>query len=128
MTDLAVGGKFHLASPPPSHCSSCFGQYTERRHVDFSANYDGPVLQNVVGGVMTSIDELIICETCLTHAAKLIGLEPPGESQQELEQLRERLVEMSERHLGALAYIATLEKAQEQRESLTPRKQAPRKG
>jgi hypothetical protein len=26
---------------PPAACSSCYGQYPQRRHVDFGASWDG---------------------------------------------------------------------------------------
>jgi hypothetical protein len=34
--------KIHLAEIPPTHCTSCFAQVPLKRHVDFSAYYDGP--------------------------------------------------------------------------------------
>lgn len=64
--------RIHLASPAPPHCSSCFGAYPSRPHVDFGATYDGPVLGE--GVTMHVIDDLVICEDCLVTAGKLIGL------------------------------------------------------
>jgi hypothetical protein len=53
------------------HCAACYGQYGDRRYVDFEAAYDGPVLE---GAIKVAIDDLVICENCLTAAAKMIGL------------------------------------------------------
>jgi len=53
------------------HCAACYGQYTDRRYVDFEAAYDGPVLD---GAIKVAIDDLVICEHCLQAAAKMIGL------------------------------------------------------
>jgi hypothetical protein len=103
-----------LAETPPTHCSSCFGQYPERRHVDFQAAWDGPVIHD---GVMTddgvtnripvSIDELVICEECLTHGAKLLGLKEGQENKRLLDSLAVLAAELEQ----AKSYIATLEQA-----------------
>lgn len=67
MSDAA---QIRLAETPPAMCSACFGQYPQRRHIDFGASWDGPVLD---GAHRVSIDELVICEKCLLIAAKLLG-------------------------------------------------------
>lgn len=86
MSDAA---KIRLTEIPPHACSSCFGQYTDRRHVDFNAFYDGPVMdaaENVAGGKGVSIDDLVLCEECVLAASKLLGCEPfPAERIEELE-------------------------------------------
>jgi hypothetical protein len=59
-----------------SYCSSCFQAKPGTLHVDFDAAWDGPVLQDAVGEPIThTIDELVICESCLEEAAKLIGMD-----------------------------------------------------
>jgi hypothetical protein len=69
--------RIQIAQPPPPHCSGCYQARPEDRHVDFGASYDGPVLpamEDAVGVVGHSIDELILCEACVTQAATLLGL------------------------------------------------------
>jgi hypothetical protein len=107
-------GKIRLAGTPPTRCSACFCQVPDRQHVDFGAAWDGPTFpggDEVVGQVVTAIDDLIICEECLRAGAELLGLEDPGDvarhargTEQENEELREKLG-------GAMAYIAQLEAA-----------------
>lgn len=75
-----------LAVKPPPICSSCFAQYPDRRHVDFNASWDGPVIDSH-NGMKQSIDELIVCEKCLEDAAKVIDLVREDE-------LRERVAEL----------------------------------
>lgn len=53
------------------YCSSCFGQYPDRQHVDFEAYWDGPVIN---GSVKVAIDDLIVCENCVKRAAELLGM------------------------------------------------------
>ena len=62
----------NIAPSAPPHCASCFDQKPRERHIDFQAAYDGPVIP---GGQPTPIDDLIICESCLRQAARLIGLQ-----------------------------------------------------
>lgn len=103
--------RIRLASPPPSHCSACFGAYPQRRHVDFGASYDGPVLENVAGGVPASIDELVICEDCLATAAKVIGYADATAKDGQIAQQTAQLQEVTERLAGAMAYANKLETA-----------------
>jgi hypothetical protein len=103
--------KIRLASPPPSYCSSCYGQYTERRHVDFGAAYDGPVLEGVEGGVPASIDDLVICEECLAAAAKVIGYDDAAKLNEQIAAQADQLGELTERLAGAMAYANKLEAA-----------------
>jgi hypothetical protein len=69
--------RIHIASPAPAHCSGCFQQKPQTQHVDFGAAYDGPAvpaLEGTVGVVAHVIEDLILCEDCLTTAASLVGL------------------------------------------------------
>lgn len=74
----------HLSETPPPRCSSCNLQRPDMAHVDFEAAWDGPVIEDGIIGVdgekthtlRTSIDELVICEECLTVGGRLVGLEP----------------------------------------------------
>ncbi len=60
-----------LAETPPRYCASCYGQYPDKRHVDFESAFDGPVFKDK--GTNYPVDDLIICEDCLAAAAKKIG-------------------------------------------------------
>jgi hypothetical protein len=69
--------RIHLEEPAPPHCAACHQAVPDKRHVDFGASFDGPMLpalDGTVGVVGHSIDEVIICETCITDAGALIGL------------------------------------------------------
>lgn len=85
-----------LTSTAPKLCSSCFQQKLDEPHVDFDSAWDGPRFQNGVAGedgeVVTtlpvSIDDLIICESCLRAALKLL----PGDDRDDvIERLREQV-------------------------------------
>jgi hypothetical protein len=82
--------RIHLADPSPPHCSACFQAKPAERHVDFSASTDGPVIPEqftgAVGVVGHVIDEIIICETCLAEAARLVGLEDAAKLRGQLDQ------------------------------------------
>lgn len=106
--------KIRLAPTPPSHCSSCFGAYPQRRHVDFGASFDGPVLPSGleasgVNGV--SIDDLIVCEDCLATAAREIGFGDVAALTKQIEQQAAHAEELTERLAGAIAYYNKLETA-----------------
>ena len=101
---------------PPPHCASCYGQYTDMRHVDLEASYDGPVIEGgvvgpdgvVVNKIPVSIDELVLCETCLIEAAALIGMRPVDGL---IDELRQRNQTQAEELLGLKAYVQQLEAA-----------------
>lgn len=117
-------GKIRLAETPPVRCSSCYGQYPERRHVDFGAAYDGPTFpagDEVAGGKVQTIDDLVICDECLTAAATLLGLEDPGDTRAHVAEVEGQAEELRERLHGALAYIERLEQAAEARGTLERR-------
>jgi hypothetical protein len=106
-------GKIRLTETPPVRCSSCYGQYPDRTHVDFGAAWDGPTFPDdeVAGGVIVTVDDLIICEDCLRDAGRLLGLEDPGDAARHLAELEGQAEELRERLLGAMDYIAALEGA-----------------
>ena len=99
---------------PPPHCASCYGQYTDKVHVDLEASYDGPVIEGgivgpdgeVVNKIPVSIDELVLCETCLIEAAALIGMRPVDGL---IDELRQRNQTQAEEILGLKAYVQQLE-------------------
>jgi hypothetical protein len=114
--------QIHLTETPPVACASCYGQYTDRAHVDFGATYDGPVLNQVdvisTGVTNVQIDELIICDHCLNAAAALIGLVDPGETTEQLKEMAGRIETLSERLAGAMALLDAKEKSEAKRKSL----------
>lgn len=63
----------------PTHCSSCFGQDTKARHVDFDAAWDGPVFNE--DGLKVPIDDLILCEHCIAEAARILGWVPASDDE-----------------------------------------------
>jgi hypothetical protein len=120
---FAPAAKIHLTDRPPVACASCNGQYPDRRHVDFSAGYEGMTLPpeaqaHIAGAKHVHVDDLIICEECLTSAAAALGLGDTSIAEGERDDAVEAAVEMSERLRGAVAYIKTLENAASQRETL----------
>lgn len=114
--------KIHLAERPPVACASCRGQYTDRQHVDFGADYDGPVLnaEQVIqlGTPNVQIDELVICDECMRAGAALLGLADNDRLKGLLADMNAQLTETGEKLRGALAYVNTLETQIEQRDSL----------
>lgn len=115
-----------LASPPPVVCSSCYGQYPQRQHVDFESAWDGPTFteglhqgDEVVTNLVVSVDDLVICEDCLREAGKLVGLGDVDTIQRDLEQLEQHAQELRERLAGQADYIDRLEKAAEARGRLS---------
>ena len=101
MTDAA---QIRFAEAPPAMCSSCFGQYPHRKHIDFGASWDGPVLQ---GAHPVSIDELILCETCVRAAAKLLRL-TDSPNARTLERQRAVIADQEEKLHRLAEYIETL--------------------
>lgn len=116
-----TGARIRVADTPPTHCSSCFGQYPNLRHVDMGAAWDGPAFSpdgaEVAGGTPVTIDELVLCENCVKDAAVQLELtdEDTRRHVQEVEASNE---ELRERLLGATGYIRKLEDAVEARGKL----------
>lgn len=71
------------------YCASCFRQDLDLRHVDFEADYDGPVLDFETYKVHAQ--DLIICEQCLKEAGQLIGMVVDDNLRQENKELGEAL-------------------------------------
>lgn len=94
-----------LAHKTPVKCSSCFGQYPDRPHVDFESAYDGPQIdpENPRRG---HIDWLVICSDCIQAAA---GFLP--EERDALEQLRQENESVKQALAEADNYIDQLESA-----------------
>lgn len=118
-----------LADIPPVVCSSCYGQYPDRRHVDFESAWDGPTFAQgvtIAEGVTrtnltVAVDDLFLCENCIRDAGRLVGLEPAGDMQARLEEQAGKVRELSERLAGQADYIGKLEAAAESRGRLEER-------
>lgn len=97
--------RIHLADPAPPYCAACYQAVPHKRHVDFGAGTDGPVMPpaevmarntvtgeleatRTIGTVGHSVDEIVICETCVAAAAKLLGMGAADELLDEIEKLR----------------------------------------
>ena len=96
--------RIHIVHPAPPHCSSCYQQKPDQRHVDFEAAWDGPVLpalDGAVGVIGHSIDDLILCEDCIRIAAGLIGYQDVTD----LIKARARLEETRDTLLGKVAAL-----------------------
>lgn len=72
------------------YCSSCFGQYLDRTHIDFESYFDGPAIKQD-NGDYHYVADLIICENCLKNAGKLIDMYPADDLKQENEELGQAL-------------------------------------
>jgi hypothetical protein len=81
--------RIHPADPAPPHCSSCYQAKPEEEHIDMGAATDGPVipdhLSGAVGVVGHVIDEIILCKTCVSEAARLVGLEDAAKLRKQLD-------------------------------------------
>jgi hypothetical protein len=116
-----------LTETPPVRCSACFGQYPERRHVDFEAAWEGPTFKEGIAGedgeilnaIPVSIDDLILCEDCLRAAAALIGLKDPDEVSEYAEQLETQRDELLEKVRGFERHSANLEASIASKRELT---------
>lgn len=107
-------------NPTISFCSACFNQEPSKRHVDFGASYDGPVMStgSEENPIRVSIDELVLCEDCLSSGAEILGLVNADEQVTANEELAQRVEELSERLAGAVAYISKLEETASTRGTL----------
>jgi hypothetical protein len=112
--------KIHLAEIPPTHCTSCFAQVPLKRHVDFSAYYDGPVFGDIeiVGGGKVVIDDLILCEDCVKAAAQLIGLDDVERHCEEIQSLKAELEQARQQVVLALTGVQKVEAAHADLEAL----------
>lgn len=90
-----------------TYCAACHGQYLDRKHVDFEAYYDGPVVGE---DIKVAIDDLIICDECLKGAGALVGLFPAEELKDENKELGETVEEKDEQIKVQHELISDLEK------------------
>lgn len=122
-----------LCDTPPTHCAACFGQYTERRHVDLEAAWDGPTFDSgvatdhgVVRNLTVAIDDLILCENCLRDAGRLVDLEDAAELKAEVEKRDEQLENLRARLAESEQYADRLEQSVAAKPERRKPKRAPR--
>jgi hypothetical protein len=109
VTQLIEGGIRPIGTP--AYCSSCLGQYPERRHVEFPASVDrgfGPEMED---GMRINYDDLILCEDCIREGGAFVGLVPEGEAEQECKRLRKMLAEEKLNREVAERYANRMEEA-----------------
>jgi hypothetical protein len=110
--DLDTTRRVRVTEHAPVACASCGGQYTDRRHVDFGAAWDGPVVNSfdviAKGVVNQQIDDLIVCESCILEAAEALKMEDVRAPT--LEALRNQVAELKTLNAGQKSYIANLER------------------
>jgi hypothetical protein len=109
---LDTTARVRVAETPPVACASCGGQYPDRRHVDFGAAWDGPVVNQldvVAKGVTPmQIDDLVVCENCILEAAgalKMQDVKAPT-----LVALQDKIAELETLNYGQRNYISKLER------------------
>jgi len=110
-SDTFDASKIKLTGAAPSACSSCYGQYPERLHIDFGAAFDGPVLFGKDGATLGQVDELIICDECLRAGADLLGLRSQGDLEAQVATLDAHAMTLAEKLAGAMVYIRKIEDA-----------------
>jgi hypothetical protein len=118
---FAPAAKIRLAETAPAACASCRRRDPDERHVDFGAAGDygmAPAPDDIAGAKLVSIDDLIVCERCLTDAASVLGLEDVGAQRHEAERL-ERECETANAQLAAVtSQLERLAEAQRTGEEL----------
>lgn len=114
------------ASSPPAYCAGCYQQKPEKRHIDFDAAFDGPSFEvpEVGPGIRMQIDDLVLCEDCVTNAGKLLGLVNADDLKEENQELGEALEHANDTIEEMRETILGLRKAQESYmdENFTPKR------
>lgn len=99
----------------PMYCSACHNQDSTIPHVDFDAACDRGYGLQADSGVKVSMDDLILCATCLKSGAGLIGMVDEDAQAARIESLERRLAEETKRCEQAVGYANRMEEALAQR-------------
>ncbi len=104
----------------PERCSSCYGQYPDRRHVDFGADWEGPAFKDdsVAGGLWQHADNLILCEDCLERGIDALGFQLDKRAGEQAKLLEAENQNLRDRLAAAMTYIDQAEQEQRARASL----------
>ena len=94
--------------PAPAYCSACFSAKPQMRHIDFECVWDGPVI-NVEDGIRVQVDDLIVCEDCLSAAAARLDIANAGAAR--ISELENRVFELDARRAHAEAALAKVREA-----------------
>jgi hypothetical protein len=98
----------------PIHCSACFGQYPERRHIDFDAACDRGYGE---GPVPIAMDDLVLCEECVREGAQHLGMIDGERWQTREAALVEENALLKESKEEAVAYAELMERTLAKRPS-----------
>jgi hypothetical protein len=90
----------------PVYCSACFGFDGTARHVDFDSACDRGYGEHGV-----SMDNLILCETCLKSGAELVDMIDATQQADRIASLEKRLADEQKRADRAAAYANRMEQA-----------------
>lgn len=96
----------------PMFCSACHNQDNSKQHVDFDAACDrgyGESEDNP--GIRISMDDLVLCETCLRDGASRIGMVDSEQHAAKVASLEGRLAEETRRCEQAVNYANRMEEA-----------------
>ena len=116
-------------------CSACYMYRQGDEYIDFETTWEGPMVVEEFHGVEIPapepghLDDLILCESCLRLAGRMIGMGDVQETQVELEQLRTEVLELRKSRIDAERRLEGIESALDGRFRAEPRKRAsaPRK-
>jgi hypothetical protein len=72
-----------ISDPKPDRCAACFqGAQDNVRFVDYDAAIDRGTLINDMGAVLSGIDDLHLCESCVRQGMEALELKPELHSRQ----------------------------------------------
>lgn len=94
----------------PQYCSACFNQDSKLRHIDFDASTD----RGWYGkdpGTHIAMDDLILCETCIGNAARLLGYQPTDEVMDKFNRDDEKIKRLTNERDKAAEYADRMEEA-----------------
>jgi hypothetical protein len=93
----------------PTHCSACFNQNPQVRHIDFDAACDRGYGNSEA--VKVQLDDLILCETCLRSGAALVDMVDATELAERIATLESRMAAEVKRADQAVGYANRMEQA-----------------
>jgi hypothetical protein len=97
------------AAGKPLYCSACFTWKEDGRYIDFDAACDrGYGNQEAV---KVAMDDLILCETCLKHAAGMVDMIDATTQAEHIGSLERRLADEQARCEQAVGYANRMEEA-----------------
>lgn len=104
--------RVRISDPKPDRCAACFqGAQESVRFVDFDAAIDRGTVASETGAVLSGIDDLHLCESCVQSAAEALDLKAAlhGRQRREIRRLELVAEHWKERAADLQAVIAKLE-------------------